>query len=136
MASGQGTQKCSPEFGNLASGKQHGLQAKHSETVSMWEASRRRLLAWGQQHIVELDVAVDDERRLRVQEGQAVCHLRTPLQSLRVAVHHLHEIRCVKYSTSEPSAECTMKQSRAVRQLRVHHCMDHLRKGLFLHQAA
>ncbi len=58
-----------------------------------------------QQHIGGLDVAVDDERPLRVQECQAVCDLDAPLQPLAVCVHNLRTYWSASASTLVPLHE-------------------------------
>lgn len=43
-----------------------------------------------EQDVLQLEVAVDDERLLTVQVGQALAKLDAPAHPIRVAVHGLH----------------------------------------------
>ena len=46
-----------------------------------------------QQHVVQLDIAVDDLRVVGVQVRQAVGHLLRPCACIRIAVHYFPHVR-------------------------------------------
>ena len=66
----------------------HALQRKPREVLKQMSAGRT-----AQQHVVQLDVAVDDLRVVGVQVRQAVGHLLRPRARVRVAVHYLPDVR-------------------------------------------